>query len=248
LNPLGSGSDYTAFLDHAGIPSVDVGFKGKYGVYHSIYDDFFWMEKFGDPEFVTHAMAAKLYTLIAMRAAGAEVVPLKFVPYGEALRSEVDDLRRHVERQARTADPQSSKTAFAFEGLPTLIRAVRAFQDQAASLDKATAAIAQRDGLDPIQLSRVNDRLQRVERAFLHSPGLPGRPWFKHMIYAPGLTTGYACWPMPGVRQAILDSDPTLLAAQVPILVHRLEAATDAMHSAEEATRNGGEAANGRSR
>ncbi len=76
LNPLGSGSDYTAFLDHLGVPSLDVGFSGRYGVYHSIYDDFFWMEKFGDPEFVTHATAARLYTLIAMRAAGAEVVPL----------------------------------------------------------------------------------------------------------------------------------------------------------------------------
>ena len=90
---LGSGSDYTAFVDHLGVPVVDAGFKGGYGVYHSIYDNFNWMEKFGDPEFLTHATAARLYTLIVMRAAAADVVPLKFVPYGLALREHVDELR-----------------------------------------------------------------------------------------------------------------------------------------------------------
>ena len=80
LNPLGSGSDYTAFLDHLGVPALDVGFSGRYGVYHSIYDDFFWMEKFGDPEFVTHATAARLYTLIAMRAAGGRGRPAPVRP------------------------------------------------------------------------------------------------------------------------------------------------------------------------
>ena len=72
MNPLGSGSDYTAFVDHLGIPAVDAGLRGGYGVYHSIYDNFNWMEKFGDPEFLNHATAARLYTLIAMRAAAAE--------------------------------------------------------------------------------------------------------------------------------------------------------------------------------
>src|SRR5205807_3073568 len=93
LGWLGSGSDYTAFLDHLGVPALDIGFSGRYGVYHSIYDDFTWMERFGDPEFLTHTMAARLYTAIAMRAAGAEALPLTFVPYGEALREAVHDLR-----------------------------------------------------------------------------------------------------------------------------------------------------------
>src|SRR5262249_32675539 len=92
MNPLGSGSDYTSFLDHLGVPSLDVGFSGRYGVYHSIYDNFTWMERFGDPEFLTHTTAARLYTVIAMRAAAAEVVPLAFVPYGEAMRDQIDDL------------------------------------------------------------------------------------------------------------------------------------------------------------
>ena len=93
MNSLGSGSDYTAFVDHLGIPAVDSGLRGGYGVYHSIYDDFNWMEKFGDPEFLNHATAARLYTLIAMRAAAADVVPMRFVPYGLALREHVDELR-----------------------------------------------------------------------------------------------------------------------------------------------------------
>src|SRR5207245_1545987 len=89
------------FMLDATEPAIDVGFAGRYGVYHSIYDNFHWMEKFCDPEFLTHATAAKLYTVIAMRAAGAEVLPLKFTAYGEALRDHLDDLRRIIERRAR---------------------------------------------------------------------------------------------------------------------------------------------------
>jgi N-acetylated-alpha-linked acidic dipeptidase len=235
LTPLGSGSDYTAFLDHLGIPALDVGFHGHYGVYHSIFDNFFWMEKFGDPEFLTHATAAKLYTLIAMRAAGAEVVPLRFVAYGDFLRAEVDDLRRIIARKARAAGPDASKPPLKFEGLADLVRAVREFSDRAAAADRATADLVHRGGVEPAQLSRVNDALLRVERALLHPDGLPGRPWFKHVVFAPGVTTGYACWPLPGVRQAILGGDPALLAAQLPILNRRLAAASTTLRAVEQA-------------
>ncbi len=235
LNPLGSGSDYTAFLDHLGVPALDAGFSGKYGVYHSIYDDFFWMEKFGDPEFVTHATAARLYTLIAMRAAGADVVPLRFAPYGEALREYVDDLRRMVARKTRASDAENARPTIAFEGLPKLIAAVKGFEAQAATLDAATDALARRDGVPPAQLSKVNDALTRVERAFLLPKGLPGRPWFKHAVYAPGLTTGYAAWPLPGVRQAVNDGDAEMLAAQSAALIERIDAATAALKLAAEA-------------
>ncbi len=235
LNPLGSGSDYTAFLDHLGVPALDAGFSGKYGVYHSIYDDFFWMEKFGDPEFVTHATAAKLYTLIAMRAAGAEVVPLRFVPYGEALREYIDDLRRMLARKARASEADTARPSPAFEGLPKLVAAVKAFEAQAAQLDAATDALARRDGVPQGQLAKVNDALTRVERAFLLPKGLPGRPWFKHAVYAPGLTTGYAAWPLPGVRQAVNDGDAAMLAAQTAALAERVDAATAALKAAADA-------------
>ena len=231
LGSLGSGSDYTAFLDHLGIPCADVGFGGRYGVYHSIYDNFFWMEKFGDPEFLTHATSARLYTLIAMRAAGSEVAPLTFAPYARAIADEVEDLRRIVARKAMATD----KPVLAFEGLPSLLEAVAAFKARAEMLDAATSKLADRDGVDPAIYSKVNDLLTKVERAFLLPAGLPGRPFFKHAVYAPGLTTGYAPWPLPGVRQAILEDDAKLLSTQLPALVERLKAAAEAIRAATEA-------------
>jgi N-acetylated-alpha-linked acidic dipeptidase len=239
MNPLGSGSDYTAFLDNLGVPSLDVGFNGRYGVYHSIYDDFYWMEKFGDPEFVTHATAARLYTLVVMRAAGAEVVPLKFAPYGEALREYVDDLRRMVARKARTVESDAARPPIVFEGLPRLVASIKAFESQAIALDAATDALAKKDGVLLAQLARVNDALTKVERSFLIAKGLPGRPWFKHAVYAPGLTTGYASWTLPGVRQAIIDNDAELLNAQLPALAERVDAAAGALKLALEAASNG---------
>ena len=239
MNPLGSGSDYTAFLDNLGVPSLDVGFNGRYGVYHSIYDDFFWMEKFGDPEFVTHATAARLYTLVAMRAAAAEVVPLKFAPYGEALREYVDDLRRMVARKARTVESDAARPPVVLEGLPRLVAAIKGFEAQASALDAATDALARRDGVAPAQLAKVNDALTKVERSFLLAKGLPGRPWFKHAVYAPGLTTGYASWTLPGLRQGIIDNDAAMIAEQLPAVAERIEAATSALKLAFDATTNG---------
>ena len=235
MNPLGSGSDYTAFLDHLGIPSLDVGFSGRYGVYHSVYDDFFWMEKFGDPEFVTHATAARLYTLIAMRAASADVAPLRFVPYGEALREYVDDLRRIVARKARTVEGDAPKPPIALEGVGKLASAIKGFEAQASALDAATDALSKRETVAPAQLLRVNELLTKVERSFLMAKGLPGRPWFRHAVYAPGLTTGYASWTLPGLRQAVIENDADLVAAQLPALGERIEAATAALKAATEA-------------
>src|SRR6185312_7361087 len=125
----------------------------------------------------------------------------------------------------------------AFEGVDRLAKAVRGFQSSASALDRATDSLARRGGGDPSRLARVNDALMRVERALLLPDGLPGRPWFKHAVYAPGLTTGYASWPLPGVRQAVLDNDPTMLAAQAPILAARIDAATQALRSAESDAR-----------
>src|SRR5208283_261314 len=178
MHPLGSGSDYTVFLDHLGIPALDMGFfSSSYGVYHSIYDNFNWMEKFGDPEFLTHTMAARLYTVLIMRAAAAEVLPLRFVPYGAALRDHVDELRLIRVRQIRgkvdvpgQAGPQSPDAAETSDGFLALVGAVRAFQSRAAELDLALDGLAGRDAVSPRVLARINDSLTRVERSFL----LPG--------------------------------------------------------------------------
>ncbi len=227
LGSLGSGSDFTAFVDHLGVPALDVDFGGGYGVYHSIYDNFFWMEKFGDPEFLTHATAARLYTAIAMRAAGAEIVPFTFTPYAEAIREQLDELRRMAARKER-----SLGKPFDFAGLPALIAAVRRFEAQAKALDRATAALADGPEVPAARLAQVNDALTAVERSFLLPKGLPGRTWFKHALYAPGLTTGYAAWPLPGVRQGLQEDKPELLAEQSKALIERLDAATEAMRRA----------------
>jgi N-acetylated-alpha-linked acidic dipeptidase len=226
---LGSGSDYTVFVDHLGVPALDAGFKGGYGVYHSIYDNFNWMEKFGDPEFSTHALAARLYTLIVMRAAAAEVAPLLFASYGQALRQHVDELRLIHARQVRKAGSSTSAGHCEIEGLERLIDAVLEFQREAEALDRETAAVAAGDAPRREQLVDLNDALQRVERALLVEKGLPGRPWFKHAIYAPGLTTGYACWPMPAIRQAIEEKSADALRLAVHMTVERIQSATAAI-------------------
>lgn len=234
LNALGSGSDYTPFVDHIGVPALDVNFGGGYGVYHSIYDNFFWMEHFCDPDFVIHATAAKLYTLIAMRAASADVAPLRFTPYAEALRTHVNDLRRTVAQKARAADPDAKEKPISFEGLPKLVESIRRFEESAGRLDQSLDALDQKDEVSSEDLTRLNDALLGIERAFLSEKGLPNRPWFRHTIYAPGLTTGYASWPLPGIHQAILENDPAMLAAQMPILLERLDAVSHTLDEADE--------------
>ena len=190
------------------------------------------MEKFGDPEFLTHATAARLYTVIAMRAAAAEVAPFKFAPYAIALREHVDELRLIHTRRERKAESNKSDAETEFAGIPALVAAIRAFRAQAEELDRSTAAIAERDQVDGTKLARLNDLLSQVERAFLLEKGLPERPWFKHAIYAPGLTTGYAAWPLPAIRQALEDNKKSRLTTDVSLTVERIKKATAAMESA----------------
>jgi N-acetylated-alpha-linked acidic dipeptidase len=246
MQALGSGSDYTVFLDHLGIPALDVGFSGRYGVYHSIYDDFTWMERFGDPEFVSHTMAARLYALMIMRAAAAELLPFRFVPYGEALRDHVDELRLIRARQVRgKADESNKPTANptdGFEGLPALVHSVKGFQRRAADVDKHLDDFSTKDSIPANRLSLVNDALTRVERAFLLPGGLPGRPWFKHAVYAPGLTTGYGAWPFPAIRQALEENKPEQLKPAVAEAVASIDRATAALGKVLESARAAGAA------
>ncbi|PYS97449.1 MAG: aminopeptidase [Acidobacteria bacterium] len=258
LEALGSGSDYTAFADHAGIASLDFTFEGDYGVYHSVYDDLFWMEKFGDPEFLYHTVASRLYGLLAMRLAAAEIVPLRYASYGRALTQELSLLRRdtlHERRiwEAATAEPGAaepgSSASVEARKRPALVpeftplaKAIAAFGAAAASLDAALGRLeegppaavqaAGAGGFGAGDLARLNDALTQIERTFLDAKGLPGRPWFRHALYAPGVTTGYASWPFPGVVQALKERDPKLLESQMRSLIERIEAGTDKVAAA----------------
>lgn len=251
LNPLGSGSDYTAFADHAGIASLDFAFEGSYGVYHSIYDNFFWMEHFGDPEFLYHAVAARLYGLLAMRLGSAEVVPLRYGAYGRALSRELELLRREAVRDRRVWEAARAATGAVEPGsqaavearkkpalqpdLSSVIRAIDRFTTAAneldARLDRLQEAAA---GPDPAALGRLNEALVQVERSFLDKNGLPGRSWFHHVLYAPGLTTGYASWPFPGVVQALKDRDAEALQSALKVVVERIDAATQKIGAARD--------------
>lgn len=210
LNALGSGSDYTAFLDHLGVPALDFSFHGPYGVYHSIYDDFRWMDKNGDPGFAYHVAASKIFGLLAMRLSSADVLPLRFGSYASALREDLDDLRRRAVRlQRKPLDKPADKPAIAVDFTPVL-RALDDFEAAGRQVDEE----ADRAARTASSIPRVNEALLRAERAFLSPEGLPRRPWFRHVLAAPGTTTGYAAWPFPGLVQAVEDRDAALFAAE----------------------------------
>lgn len=227
LNPLGSGSDYTSFLDHLGVPAIDFGFNGPYGVYHAVYDNFRWMEKFGDPEFLYHAAAARLYGLLAMRLSAADVVPLRFSSYAPSLRVDLDNLRRNAIRKSRAPEAASKPGRLQADFSP-VIQALEEFGAAGVAADKAVDA-ALSVGRVPAGLTGA---LAAVERAFINDAGLPKRPWFKHVIFAPGTTTGYAPWPFPGLTQAVEDGDSALFAAERDRVVAALRLGTERLRAA----------------
>ncbi|MEI7921626.1 MAG: transferrin receptor-like dimerization domain-containing protein [Planctomycetota bacterium] len=229
LGDLGSGSDYTAFVDHLGIPAANVDFSGRYGVYHSIYDNFYWMEKFGDPEFIQHATAARLYTSIILKASSENVLPLRFKPYGEAIEGYLNELRRMVIKRNRLLEGDGQKNAFEIPNLKPLAQAILNFQKAASQSDDACQKLSEVLVPEESKLESVNAAITAVERSFLSRSGLPGRKWYKHVIYAPGLTTGYAAWPLPGLRQAVNNSDQKMADEQSKILIECLESATRAL-------------------
>ena len=223
LAPLGSGSDYTAFLDHLGVPSFDFGFSGTYGVYHSVYDNFRWMEKYGDPEFLYHAAAARLWGLMAMRLANADVVPLRFSTYARDLQVDLDNLRRDVIRRARTQADTASGAKPAIT--PDFTDVLAALQELRAAGEAADRAADAATSGDATARRRVNDSATQVERVFLDAKGLPNRPWFRHLLIAPGLTTGYAPWPFPALQQAVEERDAAMFAAEAKRIADVIRAA-----------------------
>ncbi|HEV2715927.1 MAG TPA: transferrin receptor-like dimerization domain-containing protein, partial [Terriglobales bacterium] len=184
---------YTPFLQHLGVPSVDMSFGGDYGVYHSAYDSFYWMAHFGDPTFQYHVAAAQIWGTVALRLADAAALPLDYTDYATQLREFVNETNRLANRK---------NLGGAFDS-KSMLGAIDDFADEAAKLDRR-----RRDDLKddkPAQLQRINEALIQAERALVDDRGLRGRTWYKHQIYAPGFYTGYAALPLPDLRQAIED-------------------------------------------
>jgi N-acetylated-alpha-linked acidic dipeptidase len=205
VNVLGSGSDYTVFFNHIGVPSVDMLFDGPYGVYHSIYDSHEWMRRHGDPGFRYHAAMARLWGLMALRLANADVLPLDYATYGRDLRAYLDDVERLAGERKLSLD----------------LKAARAAAGALAALPRPAA------GGPAEVLRRRNRGLLAAERALLDEAGIPGRPWFKHLVYAP--LPSYEAETLPGVREAVLTGDHRRAAEQVIRLTRALERALSSL-------------------
>ena len=193
IGALGSGSDYTPFLQHLGIASTDMGFGGDYGVYHSAYDSFYWMDHFGDPGFVYHVAAAQIWGTLAMRLADADGLSFDYTDYA-------NEIRGFFREAMRIAGWR--KLADQFDDKP-MLEAIDDFAKEAERIEKARQD-AIRTG-DRAKLGRINDALMNAERQFIDQRGLRGRAWYKHQIYAPGIFTGYAAQPLTDFRQALDD-------------------------------------------
>src|SRR5262245_14999090 len=209
-NRLGSGSDYTVFLNFLGVPVVDMSFTGPYGVYHSVYDNHTWMTKFGDPKFLYHAAMTRIWGVMALRLANADIAPLEYGAYADRLA----EFAEEVMATATTAD----RAAFA-----PLESAVDRFANAARAMDQRTETLLAAAALDRTAAAAQTRALMRAERALLDRNGIPGRPWYRHLIYAPKPT--YAPEVLPGVAEAIEAGDRARLADQVARLVAALDRA-----------------------
>jgi N-acetylated-alpha-linked acidic dipeptidase len=214
---IGSGSDHTVFLNFLGIPTVGLTFTGPYGVYHSMYDDFFWMNHFGDPGYRYHTLMAQLWGVLALRLANAEILPYDFDSYGENIRQFVVDLNlaNHVSGHIDLAPLQQHITDFQAAGR---------------ELNRAAAQAISSGRLDAAAARSVNQQLMQVERNWCIPQGIPGRPWFKHSLYAARYT--YAHLELPGLTEAAEAGDWKVAAEQTKILQDALQKNTELLQQA----------------
>ncbi|KAK4155527.1 hypothetical protein C8A00DRAFT_13473 [Chaetomidium leptoderma] len=270
IKTMGSGSDFTAFQDFAGIPSLDIGFDSAPGQpvyhYHSNYDSFHWMEKFGDPGFVYHRTMAQVLGLITAQLADLPIISFRAADYAYALDRYVEkvedklddalspateieassltdddmyfDLRSSTRKQFSPwtgVSSSSSSSAKSFKtSLKRLHKALEKLTSRATALDKHA------DDLDRelkqhipwwkwpaklrlgFEIRKVNTKYKYFERSFLFDQGLDGRPWFKHVVFAPGLWTGYAGAVFPGLMESIDNEDWVNAERWVDIIESRM--------------------------
>jgi len=225
FRPLGTGSDFTVFIHHLGIPSLDMRFSadsgsGKatsYGVYHSIYDSFSWMEQFGDPTFAFHEKMAVVWGVAALRIADAGTLPFNHLDQARLIGGYVRDVRDMV------TDPVAFKS-MAYAAM------------QFIKVAKRELELRKRSRFEPIDSNR-NDRIAFAEQRFLipGDKGLPLRKWFKHVLQAPDLYLGYSAVVLPGIVQAFVDQDdPKLANEQAMLFADRLRAVARFLHEGHE--------------
>ena len=235
IGALGSGSDFTPFLQHLGIPSIDMGFGGDYGVYHSAYDSFYWMSHFGDPDFVYHVAAAQLWGTMAMRLADAAGLSFDYRDYAGVIREFFDQSLKTARRR---------KLAGSFKP-ETMTKAIENFSEEAERVEKLRQQTVREIESSRIEandrhpraverLKRINAALLGVERALTDERGLRGRTWYTHQIYAPGTYTGYAAQPLPDFRQALEDRNTVNAAEALGRIVEAINRATETLRKARD--------------
>jgi N-acetylated-alpha-linked acidic dipeptidase len=233
LSALGSGSDYTAFLQHLGIASLNLGYGGEdqSGIYHSIYDDFYWYTHFNDTAFVYGRALAQAAGQAVMRLADADVLPFAFGNLAETAQRYVTELQQLRDRRATeiaerdkeieenlftiTSDPRTPSRPPAPEArapqleFAPLLNAADSLTRASQRYERIYAQWVERGGVTQAgsagasSLKSLNERLLQAERALTSSDGLAKRSWYTHLLYAPGFYTGYGVKTMPGVREAI---------------------------------------------
>jgi len=217
LGDLGSGSDYSPFLQHAGVPSTDIESTGPYGVYHSAFDDFAWFTRNADPHFLYLQQMARALGLEAMRMADADLLPYDYVAYAREISAYLEAAKR------RAPDAGLGSLNFA----PAQAAAVRF----SAAAERAHAIETTPPSAPSGDLARMNLALRQTETALLSDAGLPHRPWYRHTIFAPGELTGYAAVVLPGVNEAIDAQDANLAAEQLQVLTQALNRAAGVLET-----------------
>ena len=210
VGDLGSGSDFTAFLQHVGVPSTDISSGGPYGVYHSAFDNYAWYTQNADPKFVYLQEMARVFGLEALRMADADVLPYDYVTYAREISSYIDAAKQKSKDQGLSLDLGPAQAA-----------AVR-FSAAAEHVHRQQTAASG-------DLAKLNLELRQAEADLLSEAGLPNRPWFRHTIYAPGEYTGYAAVVIPGVNEALDSKDQQRAAQQLTVLTQALNRAAQTL-------------------
>ncbi len=237
IGALGSGSDFSSFLQHVGVPSVNLGFSGEDdgGEYHSIYDSYDNYRRFKDPNFVYGTTLAKTAGRMILRMADAEMLPFDFNSLSKTIDgyvSELITLSDQMRESTETENKLIKDHLYVYAGDPTIKLLPPSQKDEVpylnfSSLQNVVKELEQTtghlsDALNKIKLTgskqdEINQQLYKAEQKLLSDAGLPGRPWYKHCIYAPGLYTGYGVKTLPGIREAIEQRNWKEAQAQIEI-------------------------------
>jgi N-acetylated-alpha-linked acidic dipeptidase len=199
---IGSGSDHTVFLNFVGMPVLGLQFDGPYGVYHSAYDDFFWMNHFGDPGYHYHTLMTQLWGVLALRLANADLLPFDFDSYAANIREFVNEMEKGKDMSQLDLKP--------------VMQAVDEFEAAGKELNESATHVLASDAIDPKVAQIFNEGAMQVERNWLNPEGIPGRPWFKHILYGARYT--YAHLELPGLTEAVEKRDWAAARQQAEIL------------------------------